>query len=1150
MHRELSYADQHFQQESRLSLYVLTAALGVLLLADLWPILAAWIATWGPQLPAWPNTYYGYRLALIAAVIGGARALYGSIDSLLQGKIGADLALAIACIAAILLREHLVAAEIVFIGLVGECLESITFERTQRAVRNLIEICPRRCWRLRDGKEEAVLVTDLQPGDLVLVKPGKRVPADGIVREGRSAVDQSALTGESLPVDKGPGDEVLAGSLNQMGALTVEARRVAEHTVVGRVIELTARALKDKAPTERTADRLARWFLPAVLAVALVTLIGGLVIQGGGWFRPATAPRLSFTEALRVSAYPALAVLVVACPCALILATPAAVIAALGRLAGTGVLIKGGSALERLAGVTAIAFDKTGTLTEARLSIGDVVPVGDVSGEEVLRLAASAEQKSEHVLAQLLLREAHARHLSLDPVDEFHAHPGLGLIAATASHVYLVGNRRLMQERGVPLSPEIDEALARLDASGQTALLLARASRVEGGGWRVESQEHIQKAESTTREGDPAASSSPSTLHSPPSTLDAAVLGIIGVRDTVRAEAAGVLAELRSIGIGKIAILTGDREAVARAVAGSLGVTEVHAELLPDQKAAFIANWQAAGERVAMVGDGINDAPALARADVGIAIGGTGVDLAAEAGDVVFMGDPLRPLPLLVRLSRQTVRIIRQNIVWFAFVVNAVGVVFTAWLWPIFAPAQWYEQSPVVAVIYHQLGSLAVLLNAMRLLWFERAPTKTWQNLEGRFVRLNAWLERYLNLDEALHWLSHRWKKGLAAVGIAAVLIWIASGYTQIEADELGIVLRFGRPLAEDLEPGPHWCWPWPIDRVVRVQPDRARTLELGFRTVERPGKETSAVPETRAWSSQHGGDVRRIPDEAVMITGDGYLIEVQGSLRFVLSHPRAYLFEVSDPESILRAALESVLRELIASRTFATLLTTERAELAELALVEVAKRCKDYGPEGLGVRLDSLALHDLHPPPEVVDAYHQVAVAMEHRDQKVNEASAAVIRSLAEQYGVSLQTRRKAEGQRYDLENLAGARKDAFVSRARARGTLSLKWELRLLLDALAATADGQDPEKAARAWRISRQALIGQQELLTDYRLTSDAVADSVGSRDRMFLDGLSLPSWLQLWMVLGEQRRTLLPGLDGGEIVPRRPVLPERSPFPREP
>jgi Cu+-exporting ATPase len=1145
MHRELSYADQHFQQESRLSLYVLTAALGVLVLADLWPVLAGWIATWGPQLPAWPNTYFGYRLALIAAVVGGARALYGSIDSLLQGKIGADLALAIACIAAILLREHLVAAEIVFIGLVGECLESITFERTQRAVRNLIEICPRRCWRLRDGKEEAVLVTDLQPGDLVLVKPGKRVPADGVVREGRSAVDQSALTGESLPVDKGPGDEVLAGSLNQMGALTVEARRVAEHTVVGRVIELTARALKDKAPAERTADRLARWFLPAVLAVALVTLIGGLVIQGGGWFRAATAPRLTFIEALRFSAYPALAVLVVACPCALILATPAAVIAALGRLAGTGVLIKGGSALERLAGITAIAFDKTGTLTEARLAVGDLVPFGDVSPDEVLRLAASAEQKSEHVLAQLLLREAQARHLSLDPVDEFRAHPGLGLVAATASHVYLVGNRRLMQERGVPLSPEVEEALSRLDASGQTALLVARGTRGPG----PEKEEHIQQPAPTGGPENPAVP----PLTPDPWPLTPVLLGIIGVRDTVRAEAAGVLAELRSIGIGKIAILTGDREAVARAVAGSLGVTEVHAELLPDQKAAFVANWQAAGERVAMVGDGINDAPALARADVGIAIGGTGVDLAAEAGDVVFMGDPLRPLPLLVRLSRQTVRIIQQNIVWFAFVVNAVGVVFTAWLWPIFAPAQWYEQSPVVAVIYHQLGSLAVLLNAMRLLWFERAPTRTWQNLEGRFTRLNAWLERSLNLDEALHWLSHRWKKGLAVVGIAAVLVWIASGYTQIEADEIGVVLRFGRPLAEDLEPGPHWCWPWPIDRVVRVQPDRARTLELGFRTVERPGADTAAVPATRAWSSLHGGDgVRRIPDEAVMITGDGYLIEVQGSLRFALSNPRAYLFEVSDPESILRAALESVLRELIASRKFATLLTTERAELAEQALVEVAKRCKEYGPEGLGVRLDSLALHDLHPPPEVVDAYHQVAVSMEKRDKRVNEASAAVIRSLAEQYGLSLQTLRKAEGQRYELENLAQARKDAFVSRARARGTLSPKWELRLLLDALAASDQGQDPEKVARTWRISRQALIGQQELLTDYRLTSDAVADSVGSRDRMFLDGLSLPSWLQLWMVLGEQRRTLLPGLDGGgEMLPRRtPVLPDRSPFPREP
>src|SRR5579883_1765156 len=281
MHREISHSDQSFASESRLSLYLLTALIGLLIAADFWPTLALWLQTHGWSVPTlWKREFLGgYRIALIAAVLGGARILYGSVESLLEGRIGADLALALACVAAILLGEPLVAAEIVFIGMLGECLESFTFERTQRAVRRIVEVCPRRCWLLRDGQEVRVFVHDLQVGDRVVVKPGARIPADGIVIEGRSAVDTSALTGESLPVDRGPGDEVLAGTLNQFGALVIEARRVAEQTVVGRVIELTSRALRDKASLERTADRLARYFLPVVLGLAALTFIGALFLN-------------------------------------------------------------------------------------------------------------------------------------------------------------------------------------------------------------------------------------------------------------------------------------------------------------------------------------------------------------------------------------------------------------------------------------------------------------------------------------------------------------------------------------------------------------------------------------------------------------------------------------------------------------------------------------------------------------------------------------------------------------------------------------------------------------------------------------------------------------------------------------------------------
>src|SRR6516225_5350772 len=281
MHREISHADQAFDRPNNLSLYLLTALLAVIIGIDLWPAIAGWGPLAGLGLPTWPREVSGYRIALVAAILGGARTLYGSLEGLFEGKVGADVALAIAVIAAILIGEPLVAAEVVFIGMLGECLEAVTFDRTQRAVRRLVEVFPRRCWLLRDGQEVRVLTGEVQVGDRVVVKPGARLPVDGVVVDGRSALDVSALTGETMPADKGPGDEVLAGALNQFGALTVEARRVAEHTVVGRVIEMTARALKDKAPLERTADRLARWFLPAVLAVALVTFVVALVIHGG-----------------------------------------------------------------------------------------------------------------------------------------------------------------------------------------------------------------------------------------------------------------------------------------------------------------------------------------------------------------------------------------------------------------------------------------------------------------------------------------------------------------------------------------------------------------------------------------------------------------------------------------------------------------------------------------------------------------------------------------------------------------------------------------------------------------------------------------------------------------------------------------------------
>src|SRR5579885_2169257 len=538
MHREISHAEGAFEHQSNAALYLLTALVGLLIGIDVWPLVAGWLDPAQSFLPTWPNEFNGYRVfALAAAVLGGARALYGALDGLVQGKIGADVALAVAVVAAILppMREALVAAEIVFVGLLGECLEAWTFERTQRAVRKIVEICPRRCWLLRDGQEVRVLVSELKVGDVVVVKPGARVPVDGVVRDGRSAVDT--------------------------GALTIEAQRVAGQTVVGQVIELTARALKDKAPLERAADRLARYFLPAVLGVAVVTLLGSAYLNSDA-LRNARGDE--WMEAARATIRPVLAVLVVSCPCALILATPAAIIAALGRLAGTGVLIKGGSALERLARVTAFAFDKTGTLTEGRLELGEVLPLPGHTEDEVLRAAATAEQRSEHLLARLLTQEAARRDLPLDPLADFLAHPGAGVTARVAAgaitdapeggsptpnggSVLVVGTGRLLQEQGVALTDDARRLLAHFDETGQTALLVAR---------------------------------------------DGILLGGIGARDRLRPEAAGVLHQLRELGIRHIALLTGDRAAAARAVAEALGIDEVHAELLPAQNAEVVERWQ------------------------------------------------------------------------------------------------------------------------------------------------------------------------------------------------------------------------------------------------------------------------------------------------------------------------------------------------------------------------------------------------------------------------------------------------------------------------------------------------------------------------------------------------------------------------------
>jgi Cu+-exporting ATPase len=490
-------------------LYVLTAFVGALLLADVL-LTQSWAAAWSEwRLP------FGYRLALWGALLGGSRILYHTLDGLASGRFGADLALTIACLAAIVLGEHQTAGLVVLISLFGESLEGYTVDRARRAVRQAFALQPPLAHLTRAEEERDVPVSELALGDVVAIRPGERIPVDGRVVAGQSAVDESAFTGESLPVAKVTGDTVLAGTLNQYGALEVTTERVGTDTALARIAELVAQAGSRKARCERTADQLARWFLPAVLTAAAITLVGWRVSTGtwqAGWL-------------------PALSVLVVACPCPLILATPCAVMAALAWLAQRGILVKGSAALERLARVDSFAFDKTGTLTQGAMTLGDIRPADGFTGDDVLRLAAIAERRSEHVLARELVRHAETRFGTLPAPFEFTASPGAGVVATIRSTALrdvprcgeiaepqaialVVGNRSHIEQHVGSLSVETLQAAMELEQAGQTAFFVAVAGQV---------------------------------------------CGVIGLRDALRSESKQMLDELRALGIRQFALLTGDR---------------------------------------------------------------------------------------------------------------------------------------------------------------------------------------------------------------------------------------------------------------------------------------------------------------------------------------------------------------------------------------------------------------------------------------------------------------------------------------------------------------------------------------------------------------------------------------------------------------
>ena len=928
--------------------YLLTFAVGGLLAGDL---LAGWIDD--PAWRAW-QTVGGFRLALLAAVLGGSRILYQTLENLFEGRIGADLALTIAALAAIVLGEHTTAALVVFVALVGESIEGYTVSRARQAVASVFQLIPPVTRLLRDDQELEVPSAEVEPGDKVLVRSGERVPVDGFVVAGESSVDESAVTGESIPREVQPGAVVYAGTLNQLGGLTVETRRRGEATTVGQIAGLVAEAAARKTPQERTADRLARLFLPIVLTVAGLTLIGWRIAEGewaAGWL-------------------PALAVLVVACPCPLILATPTAVMATMARLARAGVVVKGSAALERLAGIDTLAFDKTGTLTRGEIAVTRVQPAGELPETELLRIAGIAERHSEHPLARAIGRAAEAAGLVLPPPPVFTAHPGAGVVARVP---YSVCGPEVLQLAGVV---ENADAVAGGDAGGEVP-----ACRVLVGSRRFVEQQEVSFGEQSLRQLEEMEADGQTVLVV---AVADRLAGLIAVSDRPRENAGDTLAALRAAGIERFAVLTGDQRAPALAIAGSLGLKDcVHAGLLPEDKSAWIAREVAAGHRVAMVGDGVNDAPALAAATAGIALGGVGSDLAAEAGDLVLMGDPLQPLPLLVRLSRQMVANIRQSIVVFAFGVNGLGIVLSA--------AGFL--SPVAGAIFHEFASLAVMLNAMRLLWAERpGQAASGQSSEGLLEHVER-LTAALSPSRLVYRVMVHWRKLLRLTCAAAACVWLVSGVVRIGEDEQALVTRLGR-LEAELSPGVHFRWPYPFEQVIRNRTGELRSVQIGFRQAVFPdgaGADAADDELTRMpvieWTTEHTSPgFEAVPAEALVMTGDEVPVELTADVQYRISSLYDFHFGSRDPETTVRALAEAAVRQVAAGMSLEHLLTDRRAEIEQRCLWLIGSQAAEFG---LGIEIEQVYLLDVHPPQPVVPAYRDVADALEEREQRINEAEA-----------------------------------------------------------------------------------------------------------------------------------------------------------------
>jgi len=593
--------------------------------------LASWLSSALSLLPE----AISINLALVAAAIGASFIAFSAVTSLLEGVFGVDVLATAAVVVSIAVGEYLAAAVIAIMLGGGEILEDFASGRASSAIQKLIEASPKTAIVIRDGKEIEVKIADVKKGETVVVKPGGKIPVDGIVLNGEATVNQSSVTGESMPAEKSANDKVYSGTIVQLGTLEIRTTAVEDQSVYGKIIQMVKEAEENRAPIERIADKYAKYFTPAILALG----IGVYVLTG---------------DPLRLAS-----VFVIACPCALVLATPTAIAASIGNSARKGILIRNGESLEKLSDVDTLVLDKTGTITRGQLQVVRIIRFNGHSESEIMRLAVTAEKLSEHPVAQAIVSKAKEMNIEAEQAKSFKVRPGLGVRVECEGDSIVVGNEKMLKEYSVSLGNDRTSRLAEHAEAGTTIFVAKNDD----------------------------------------------VIGAILLLDTLRDDAKDALNKVKINGVTKTVMLTGDNERIAKSVGDQIGFDEIKSDLMPSDKVDYVKKLRAQGDYVAMIGDGINDAPALASSDVGIAMGLTGTDVSIETAGIVLATDDLNRVPKLFKISRATIGTIKANIA-IAMAVNVLGVAFS----------MYGVLPPLLASIVHESNALVGLFNSLRLL--------------------------------------------------------------------------------------------------------------------------------------------------------------------------------------------------------------------------------------------------------------------------------------------------------------------------------------------------------------------------------------------------------------------------------------------------